>query len=426
VREIKLGSTSKYDIYYLRRNPFPVKPIAPYYDPEEVAEAINKFCEVARNEELDFIRKKFIKPALDEGESTNIWLEGDVGIGKSSILIKIWDELKKEKNVVAIYAPIYSGLSSEGFYKGWIRQLGIDFFEDLAYRLLQKVFLGKIDQLLSHLKPEDREKTKKRLENAVKEDYKVLKEIFYRIKISDVKEMKFIDKKELLKQFEYWLSALPGVTCKRLISSSRVKPAIIPLFLEDPAEAFKSLLDLYPPRYAISVLQDVILLSDKAGYDMSFLLLDQLDFQWERAGWSKAKKDKVILELRTLVAEAIGKLAIATTTYPYLSPVLRSDPDLMAALPMTPERLCIIGRLSKEAIRDVFAKYLQTERTKKDVPELFPFTVDATDEITSKEQGSTRNILIAAHDILSKAADEKVKQISKDYVSNYYEVKGKK
>ena len=414
---------SKYEIYYLRRNPFPTKPIAPYYDPEEIAEAINKFCETARKEELDFIRNKFIRPAIEEKESTNIWLEGDVGVGKSALLIKCWDELRKRKNVVAIYAPIYSGLRSEGFYKGWIRQLGIDFFEDLAYRLLQKAFVEKLDALLSHLSPDEQRKVKPKIENAVKENYKVLRQIFHGPKISEIKELRHIDKNELLRQFEYWLASIPGVTCKRLISSSRSNPAIIPLFLQKPEEAFKSLVDLYPPRYAISVLQDIILLSDKAGFDMTFLLLDQLDFQWERAGWSKAKKDKIILELRTLVAEVSGKLAIATTTYPHLSPELRGDPDLMSALPMTPERLCLVSRLGKEAIREIFATYLHSERTKEDVPELLPFTVDAIDEITSREMGNTRQILITAHDILSKAADEKVKQINRDYVKSYYEAK---
>lgn len=414
---------SKYDIYYLRRNPFPTKPIAPYYDPEETTEAISKFCETARKEELDFIRNKFIKPAIEEKESTNIWLEGDVGVGKSSLLIKCWDELRKRKNVVAIYAPIYSGLSSEGFYKGWIRQLGIEFFEDLAYRLLQAAFIEKLDALLSHLNFDEREKVKPKIESAVKENYKILRQIFYGPKISEAKELRYIDKNELIKQFEYWLASIPGVTCKRLISSSRSSPAIISLFLQKPEEAFKSLVDLYPPRYAISVLQDIILLSDKAGYDMTFLFLDQLDFQWERAGWSKSKKDKIILELRTLVAEVSGKLAIASTTYPHLSPVLRGDPDLMSALPMTPERLCLVGRLSREAMREIFATYLKLERTREDVPELLPFTVDAVDEITSREMGNTRQILIAAHDILNKAADEKVKQINRDYVKSYYEAK---
>mgnify|MGYP000542396474 CR=1 FL=1 len=156
---------------------------------------------------------------------------------------------------------------------------------------------------------------------------------------------------------------------------------------------------------------------------MTFLFLDQLDFQWERAGWSKSKKDRIILELRTLVAEVSGKVSIAVTTYPHLSPVLRGDPDLMSALPMTPERLCVVSRLSKEAIRDVFASYLKVERTKDDVPELLPFTVEAIDEITSREMGNTRQILVAAYDILSRAADEKVKQITGDYVKSYYETR---
>jgi hypothetical protein len=422
VKELS-AEQSKYNIYYLRKNPFPAKPISPYYDPEQVADAMNKFCESARKDELDFITNKFIKPAYDESESMNIWLEGDVGVGKSAILIRCWDALRKRDDVVAIYAPIYTGLSSNEFYKGWVRELGIDFFEDLAYRLLQKAFLERSEQLLTHLKPEIRQKVKKKLEDAVKEDYTILRGVFYPVKKSEIPQIRHIDKNELSKQFEYWLASIPGITCKQLVSSARGRRAILPLFLEDPAEAFKNLLDLYPPRYAVPVLQDIILLTDKAGYVMTYLFLDQLDFQWERAGWSKAKKDKIILQMRTLAAEVLGKLAIATTTYPHLSPTLRADPDLMATLPMTPERVCTVSKLSKQTVREVFATYLSVERTKTDVPELLPFTVDAIDEITSREMGNTRNILIAAHDILSRAADEKVKQISKDYVTKYYATK---
>jgi hypothetical protein len=95
----------------------------------------------------------------------------------------------------------------------------------------------------------------------------------------------------------------------------------------------------------------------------------------------------------------------------------------MSVLPMTPERVCVVGRLGKEAVRDVFATYLRSERTKEDVPELMPFTIDAIDEITLKSAGNIRQILVAAHDILSRAADEKVKQIDINYIKKYYEPK---
>ena len=411
---------SKYDIYYLRKNPFPAKPIAPYYDPDQVAEAMRKFCESAREDELNFIQDKFIEPAHTERKAMNIWLQGDVGVGKSAIMIKCWNELKKREDVVSIYAPIYKGLGSDGFYKGWVRQLDIDLFEDLAYRLLQKAFLERIDEILAQLKPKARKKAKKKLGDVVAKDYKILRIIFYPVEKPEISELNLVNKEELKKQFEYWLALVPGITVKRLVSSTRGRPAIIPLFLEDPAEAFKNLLDLYPPRYGIAVLQDVILLIDKAGYVMTYLFLDQLDLQWEMAGWSRTKKDKVILQIRTLAAEVLGKLALAATTYPYLSPTLRENPDLMAALPMTPERLCRVERLTKEDVRDVFVAYLSSERTKKDVPELLPFTVDAVDEITSREMGNTRKILLTGHDVLSKAANEKIKQIDRDYIVKYY------
>jgi hypothetical protein len=413
---------SKYQIYFLRRNPFPAVGFAPYYDPDQIDEALSKFCETARKDELTFIREKFVKVAM-EGQSINVWLEGDIGVGKTALLIKCWDELRRKGNIVAIYAPIFEGMGSEGFYKGWVRELGIDFFEDLAYRLLQRAFIEKVDTLLSHLDPDRQKEVKAKIVDAVKGDYKILRQIFYRTKKIEIKELAFINKEQLLQQFEYWLAAIPGLVCKRLVSSTRGNPAIIPLFLEDPEEAFKQIMDLYPPKYAIPVLQDIISLVNKAGYIITFLFIDQLDLQWQRAGWSKAKKDKIVLELRNLVANVIGKVAIATTTYPELSPQFRGDPDLMSVLPMTPERVCVVGRLGKEAVRDVFATYLRSERTKEDVPELMPFTIDAIDEITLKSAGNIRQILVAAHDILSRAADEKVKQIDINYIKKYYEPK---
>ncbi len=411
-------SSNKYEIYYLRRNPFRAIEIAPVYDRDAIDEVLTKFCETIRQEELEFIYNNFIRPALDEGVTINLWIEGEVGQGKSALLIKLWNDLRKRKDVLAIYAPIESGLSSEGFYKGWIKELGMDFFEDLAYRLVRKLLVKDLEKFLI-AESEVKEEYAKKLREILLEDHRILRQIFQPGQTPEIKELSYLDKNRIIEEFGYWLITIEGVTTRPLISGSGRRKPILAQFLENPARGFKELFDLYPPRYALSTFRDIIILAHEAGYKMTFIFIDQLDFQWVRAGWSRSKKDKIIREFRNFVSQILGKASIAVTTYPYLTAEFRSDADLMSALPMTPQRLCTLSALDDGKARELIATYLKSERTKEEVPPLVPFTTDAIDEMNRQVRGNVRGLLGLAYDILSKAADEKVTKIGAEYVRSY-------
>jgi len=405
----------KYERYSLAKNPFPSVAMAPTLRETQVEKAFKNFCESARKEELDKIWESFVNVAYQDRETANHWIESDVGEGKSAIMIYLAkilkDKMKTDGDIVSIYAPIGNGFSD--VYSYIATQLGRDFFENLVYRILKKTVLDDIDAVMTEPTDED---AKKAIKEAVEEDHLVLREIFHPVK-EPILPLDLIDPEKTIKQFTAGLAG--KIRCTQLIKHTRAKPAILVQLFEEPDVAYQNLTLLYR-NFRFDALVDFIALFEEAGYVMTYLFLDQLDHQWVYAHWPRAKQDRIRMNIRLLVVESLGRLAIIATSYPHLSAQFRTDQELMAALPWTEERVTTLRQLSNEDVRAIFSKYLKYERTREDAPELSPFTIGAVDKINEMHRGNIRDILIHARDILKKAADANLETIDAKFVEEQY------
>jgi hypothetical protein len=404
----KLGEeVTKYRKYGLSDNPFPSKAIFTDWAPN-IAEILETFCWEIRKEEILEIHDKLIEEAYYNQKSTNVWLQGEVGVGKSSILIYMWKQLQTHRSdVVALYSELGSGFPY--VYERVIAQLGRDFFRNLVLKLAATVvlkspelFLKKDDPIIEELK-KDALSIEKYLGEVETEE-------------ADEEEKGKIDINQVSNVLQSELNQL-GVTTK-------LRDCLVKM-LKDPYAGYNELFAKIASTQRRKALGELFRVFKFAGYRMSYLFLDQLDFMWRNV-FKKAQQDRIVQELRQFANETLGYVSIATTTYPDLTPIFESQyPHLKAALPITKRKIVDIKPLDAQEAKIMTTKYLEKVKTNESIPGLYPFTEQAIDFICEYRGGLPRDMLVDLHDILDEAVEQCVKIIDVDFVKKYYEVQEK-
>lgn len=401
----KLGEkVTKYRKYGLSDNPFPTKAILTDWIPN-IDEILSTFCWEIRKDEILEIHDKLIEEAYYSGKSTNVWLQGDVGVGKSSIMIYMWKELQKHRSdVVALYSEL--GVGFPHVYERVISQLGLNFFSDFILKLAVAVVLKNPD-LVS-------EKDEAILEE-LKEDPSSIEKYIRGEQEEAGKEETKIDVNQLAGVLQTELNQL-GVTTK-------LRDCLVKM-LEDPYEGYNALFKIASTQRR-KALAELFRVFKFAGYRMSYLFLDQLDFMWRNV-YKKTQQDKIVQEIRQFANETLGHLSIAATTYPDLTPTFESQyPQLKASLPITKRKIVEIKILDTQEAKTMTTKYLEKVKTSESIPGFYPFTEQAIDFICEYRMGLPRDILIDLHDILDEAVEKCVKIIDVDFVKKFYEVQEK-
>lgn len=122
-----------YAVYKLKGNPFPSSPV-PEESPRIFADQEN-----AKKQILDSISNSVHS---EDRRPTHLLVVGGYGNGKSHTLkvirTSILDQLYPENIAVAGYTSA-RGWSLLTIYQGFVRDLGVDFFEELKIRILQRI-----------------------------------------------------------------------------------------------------------------------------------------------------------------------------------------------------------------------------------------------------------------------------------------------
>lgn len=126
-----------YRVYKLRCNPFPASPV-----PEE-SPRIFADQESAKEKIMQSISRSI---SSEDRRPTHILIVGGYGNGKSHVLkvvrTSVLDQLFPENIAIAGYASA-RGWSFLNIYKGFMRDLGVDFFEELKIKILQRTLQTK-------------------------------------------------------------------------------------------------------------------------------------------------------------------------------------------------------------------------------------------------------------------------------------------
>ena len=402
----ELGAeVNRFQRFGLSGNPFFLKAIVTYDTIDE--EELNRiFCYDIRANEIDKIFRILISPSYESVKPTNVWLEGNPGLGKSMILLYIWSKLRTNRpDVVAFYSEI----KKEGFKLVWDEILrkentGIDFFRNMALKLAAKMVLENPylaednSDILSEI-----QKNTTSVAEFLPVSLETGEEIAEGPKI-DLTELSSIMKAKLNEN---------GITTK-------LRDCLITM-LRDPIEGYNQLSKI-PSTQRTRAIAELFRIVKMVGHRMGYLFIDQLDYVFRYGKMTGTQKQSMVNEFRRFANET--KIAsVAATSYPDLSDTeFKPNPQLMAALPLNSFTIVEVGALSAEQAKIMSTKYLDSVKTKDSVPGLFPFTEPAIELVWKSAEGNTREIVRTLNGLLENAADDpKVKVIDVDFVSQWIE-----
>lgn len=382
--------------YGLSRNPFPGQELPQVTD---ISAYVKNVCVAVREKELREIKEKFLDVAFGTGEergkATNLWVHGELGVGKSAIIIFIYNLLKEHKSDIVVPLYIVSpGNGIDDIFDETVRQLGGDFFTKLGQKLLAKT-IALHEELIHSDKPK----------NVVKKIEEDSSNILTFIKKG------MLDADELVQKAALELSEGHIYVDDKMIK-------LVLQTITDYEKAWSSIKN-YSKKDRLDGLVTLFYLFSEAGFRMTFLFIDQLEYSWRI--WGKSKRDRFVMDVRELVQRSMPYLSVLCTSNVDLTENIEvNHPTLLRPLPMNPGRVTVIKPLSKEQMRTLVEFYLDLARVSKKSPELYPFTESAIDFIYDKYNGVTGHILIACFELLYHAARQKLEIIDEEVAKNWY------
>lgn len=368
---------SIYAIYGLTGNPFPTTAI------EAPGDTLSRqFLESVRRHELKAIVDKFIRPTM-QGETTNLWVEGDVGVGKSALLLRVQNVINEKWGddylAVFIYSPV-AGM--EGIYKDFLNNLVLLGLDKIIARLIE-VAIKAEPKLV---------KTKKKITSP--ETLSTYRDLIKAGSL-DTAGIAAALKSQLFKRFPY-------------VETKFVDDLMD--YLDEPEQTIEKLRKLSSSSRS-PFLISLIHLLNLAGYKAIFLLVDQLESGWNK--WTKQQKDRFSIDMRELVVRTKPKLAVEiTTNTAIVDDIATNFPTLLRPLPKE-GREVIIKSLTIKDILELVEWYLSKSRKDSNSGELAPFDEEAIKQIATIYNRNTDKVLGRCHDLLLACAEKRIKTITK-------------
>jgi len=372
------GKENIFEVYGLTGNPFPSQPVASLsgYD----------FNEKIRVRELEEIRDKFLAPSM-QGEATNLWVMGPLGVGKSSLMMHVQDTVNNRfDDYIAIYilSPV-AGITS--IYQDFIDNLIRVGLEDMVTRLVTIALKANPSLIRKKKKSsEEAQVTFKSLRDALAEGMLDLDGV-----IEETKKL-------LFGKFPYVDSRIAEMVMEHLRAPESI-------------EDLKKIKSADKLGYLIGLVHLIHL----AGFNMIYLFIDQLEMGWGK--WTKTQKDRFAIDIRELVVRTKPLLSVEITcNEDIISDLETNYPQLLRPLPKRPHTEVYVGLFNLPSVKKLIEWYLDKKRIDKNIGELAPFDEDAVKEIYERTARNTYDILCACNGLLNYAARHQTKLITKHFV----------
>ena len=392
---LELGKEENiYAGYGLARNPFPPGQLPHVFDPSYV----KNICIAVREKELSEIKEKFLEIAFGSadqpGRSTNLWVHGELGVGKTAIIYFVYNILKEFKSDIVV--PLYvvsPGNGIEDIYKATIDQLGKSPLERLGRKLIIKTIKEK-SELIHGEDPSQ-----------------VLDQLERGSSLYDLVQREVLDQRELFRKATGQLSE------GRMYISDKMIGMILDMAI-NPEEALENIKN-FPKRDRLDGIVTIFYLLNQAGYKMTIMFIDQMESSWKI--WGKQKRNRFTMDVRELVQRSIPYLSVLTTSNNELTEDVEINyPTFLRPLPRDPGKMVVVKKMKKEQVRTLIEFYLNLGRVAKKGPELFPFTETTIDYIYDKRVGVTGDILTSCFGMLEHAAHRKYEIIDEKCAKEYF------
>lgn len=402
---MRLGEKGNiYSKYGLSKNPFPTQQLPSLNSRAEIAAYAKNICTAIRTKEIHEIKEKFLDIAFggeeQPGQATNLWIHGELGVGKSAIILYVVNLLVEHKGdqVVPIFieAPD-SGIS--GVYRKTVSWLGQDQLEVIASRLIDTAIRKNGKNLITSDKPD---KVLKGMQKAIEEK---------RNPFPDLVKQGALDPKTAIKQIKAEL------THGHLFVEPSVIETILGIAFE-PEDEFTELRDI-AAKSMLDALVTLVFLIREAGYKMTLLFIDQLEYFWN--SWGKTQRVRFINDIRELVQRSIPYLSVSCTSNNDVTEDIEVNyPTFLRPLPRGPQQVVVVRKLTKEQARTLVKFYLDKVRMSKGAGELYPFTEGGVDELYDWAEGRAGQLLDQCGRLLRTSAKAGKKPIDEKVVKAYF------
>lgn len=345
--------------------------------------------------ELEQIRDKFLAPSL-QGDPMNLWVIGPMGLGKSVLLLRVCETINDRFGDSCIALYIYSPIAGvASIYADVVNSLITGRLEEVLTRLA-RLALKRNPKLLNREKIEEARKTRqetlKSLRGTISEGMLDLEGV-----IDEIKKYSF-------EKFPYLDTKIVGLIMECIRSPESI-------------ESLRNVRSANRLDYLIGLIH----LLHLAGFRMIYLFIDQLEMGWGK--WTRTQKDRFAIDVRELVVRTKPLLSVEVTcNEDIISDLETNYPQLLRPLPKNPHREVYVGPFNFPAVKRLVEWYLNKKRVDRSFRKLAPFEEGAVKEIYERTIRNTFEILSTCHGLLTYAAQNKIKLITKDLVIKHLTV----
>lgn len=394
--DLRKPKPRNYDLFYLKRNPFPAIGI-----PEETPSiTVNRENVVKRFQNV-------IWELLNTGKSIITVMVGEYGSGKTHLLRlfkkSINTQLLSSKDTLAVYIKT-PGVNFSYFFHGFVDDIGLDLLTQLSSNFISETMKSQ-HQLMEHI-------FDKKMRNSLMSAEVRLEEVM------NIGKLRFLDLADDLKrnQFPRILSDLTQAFLS-LANPKMSSTAWKWLLGEQLDKTEKNLLHIgtsIDPKTTYKLFRDFVKLLRKVGIKNIAILVDELE---KITLLTKLRKDAYQDDLRRLIDDHPKNMCFYFGIAPRQWQDLTKEPT--ALVRRLKGNWHLLEDFKEDETRELIESYLYSARIDqypgKKVkasfpscdPSLFPFTDDAIVTISKESKGVVSDILLIGRKVLELLCDSK-------------------
>ena len=401
--------STRYSSLGLIRNPFPSSPEETRTRIEswdDIRNSAENFCVQSRQQEYSMLHEKIVDGVIRGDLKHNLWINGEIGMGKSALLAYFANELRKEYPDVPI---MYVKTPKEGvsYREIYGRALQWMLPPEVCTEVFSEIFSLFLDYIVNSGKTAALAKKVDQADSIKQLFTQKSKEVssLMRRRVHDIDEIKRSDISigRFKNEFRAWLESEIGI--------SRGAASKFGNYYFESDEVLRSKLLGSRGRAEMGGnLVSAIKSLDYAGRWRKYgiLLLDELDIWWR--GLTRPKREDFERGIASL-GESIGdKIVIIGVAHPDMLDTTSRDyigefRHILDVLPIEKPYIINVKELDYKATELMVDFYLEKARVedKRDIF-LHPFTERAIEKITDSVGGATRYILTKCHATIENAA----------------------
>jgi len=396
-----------YSKYGLDYNPFPSAGVAPdTVNIDTLRRYLGKYmCEKVREDEVRELAKRLVQTGYVEHSPGHTWIWGDWRVGKSTLLMKVYLELRDNlQDVIVIYSPKpRHGIVRSTLYY-FLRGYEPEFYEELSSRILVRLvtenpvvlkdkWVDEWKETMEDLKTKSTEEGKRSLLNRIKDS---TLDVFSLVQDEDAVDT----------------NRLRSMATARF-AKERMTQQVISIFTNAELKAderYAAILDLEKEKNLERLSDNLVALLQAClygGYKHVFVFLDDVEDVMRL--WTRTKQRTELDILSSFLDRMFNDMSMVGTMHAELFTMFSAGPlqRFVGRAAADPLNFALV-RINPLELPDLFdtVTYLLSKATKGTPPyPLYPFKEEVLKDLHTRLGGKIGMILPSLYHLLRMGAE---------------------